>query len=79
VVLLEQIAPRQFRPHELEHDEAMHATLAVGDFDDDGDVDLAVGNYFPRSRLVRDWLTVWWNIGPAKRGSAIRPQRSPER
>src|SRR5262249_10109765 len=39
---LEQESPGHFACHSLERGTCQHAALEIGDFDDDGDVDLAV-------------------------------------
>jgi hypothetical protein len=35
--------------------------LAAGDFDQDGDVDMAVGNFQDSAGPYEPWLTFWWN------------------
>jgi len=66
ILCLEQTSPRKFVRHTLETGSSYHATMEMADFDDDGDLDLAVGMYFVTSRLANTpdrphRLTVWWN------------------
>ncbi len=46
LVWLEQTGSGQFVPHSLEQNRPQHATLALADYDLDGDIDLVVGNAF---------------------------------
>jgi len=64
VVLLEQTARGRFACHALEWSLPSHPAAAVGDFDDDGDLDFAIGNQ--RSGMGRTWLTLWWNQTKSK-------------
>ena len=63
IVLLEQHAPGEFRRHTLERGSPDYATLALGDFDADGDCDFAVapGPTVAEARRDKHYLTVWWN------------------
>ena len=66
LIWLEQTAPGTFLRHSLERARCTHATLEVGDFDGDGDQDLAVGEFRESAEPVRTDLTIWWNQLPAK-------------
>jgi FG-GAP-like repeat len=61
LIWLEQKQPGRFVRHSLESGKFVHAALAVGDFDEDGDNDLAVGNFQDLDGPHEPWLTIWWN------------------
>jgi hypothetical protein len=63
LVMLEQTARGQFQRYTLERGSPNYATLAIGDFDDDGDPDFAVasGPTMADVRQDKHDLTVWWN------------------
>jgi hypothetical protein len=66
ILCLEQTSPGEFVRHTLERDSPHHATIEMADFDDDGDLDFAVGTHVvtPRFANAPDTphrLTVWWN------------------
>ncbi len=65
VVWFEQLTPREFRKHALDISVAQHACLELGDFDGDGAMDIAVGE-FHKSKAMDTWFSVWWNDGPRK-------------
>lgn len=65
VVWFEQIASHEFRRHNLDLSLGQHACLDVGDFDHDGKIDLAVGE-FSKDNPNETWMTVWWNEGSGK-------------
>jgi hypothetical protein len=46
----------QFQPHVIEVGDVGHLGLVAGDFNEDGSIDLAVGNC-----SGPDWGTIWWN------------------
>ena len=62
LIWLEQTEPGRFVRHSLEKAKFLHAALAVADFDQDGDNDLAVGNFQNSERPHEPWLTIWWNV-----------------
>jgi tetratricopeptide (TPR) repeat protein len=64
VVLLEQRSKKQFTRHVLETGTCDHFTCAAGDWDDDGRVDLAVGNFsWNRQQRMSDGAVLWRNAG----------------
>ena len=65
IVLLEQRGAGAFAPHTLESGSPDYATLAIGDFDADGDTDFAVGAgpNIAAAQTTAHALTFWWNQG----------------
>lgn len=63
IMLIEQTSPGQFTAHALDRSQPIHATVATGDFDGDGDEDFAVGSgpNVAEGRTDKHYLTVWWN------------------
>lgn len=61
LIWIEQVAAGKFVPHALEKGECYHATADVADFDNDGDVDIAVGQFREIAGAVRSDVTIWWN------------------
>jgi len=61
LVWLEQKQHGRFVRHSLERAKFLHAALAVGDFDQDDDIDLAVGNFQDLEGPREPSLTIWWN------------------
>jgi hypothetical protein len=61
IVWLEQVQPGRFIRHTLETGMAVHAALAVGDFDLDGDVDIVVGYFSNGGRELPASIEVWEN------------------
>lgn len=66
VAWLEQTKPGVFARHTIEVGFPRHATLDVGDIDDDGDVDIVVGN-FSVDRKMSGVIDVWVNPGKKRR------------
>jgi hypothetical protein len=63
LIWLEQREPGQFTRHSLEESPYGHMAIELGDFDRDGDLDLAVGNYGRQPPGDMNWLEVWENQG----------------
>jgi len=61
IVYLEQTAAGTFARHTLEVGFPCHATLEVADFDNDGDLDFAVGWQLSQKWRDLPLITVWWN------------------
>jgi FG-GAP-like repeat len=62
LIWLEQTSPGVFERHTLEMGPPRHTTLDVGDFDRDGDIDIAVGNFSAGLKTASgDWVEVWEN------------------
>jgi hypothetical protein len=61
LVWLEQVKKGEFIRHNLETGHCTHATLELADFDGDGDLDVAVGEFRESSETVRTDVTIWWN------------------
>ena len=60
LVWLEQTRPGTFVRHTIEMGNPRHATLDLGDIDNDGDVDIVVGN-FAIDKAAIAWVDVWTN------------------
>jgi len=86
IVWLEQTGPGQFEPHTLETASCCHPTVAVTDFDGDGDPDVVIPNCtfqdnpqfpgaagFPKSR---NWITIWENQTPKAQTATRENARS---
>lgn len=61
LVLFEQTAPMKFDRRTLQRGHPSLATIEVGDFDRDGDLDFAVNSHITRFDESNDGLVVWWN------------------
>jgi hypothetical protein len=67
VCWLEQTGPGRFRRRTLERSTCDHLALAMADFDADGDLDMAMGNFHigdTKDATVPPALTIWWNETP---------------
>ncbi len=67
IVWYEQLSPGKFLAHPLDYSMGQHPVITAGDFDGDGDPDLAVGNFEGRETDQRDkqeWFSIWWNERP---------------
>ena len=58
IIWLEQTAPGQFARHSIATRQCTHPTLDVGDYDADGDADIAVGN-MTMAKGEKDTLEEW--------------------
>jgi hypothetical protein len=58
LIWLEQTAPGEFVQHVLEVGATNHAPVELGDFDVDGDIDIAVGEFQEQSSVA---VSIWWN------------------
>jgi len=72
---LEQVQPGVFEPRTLERGRLTHTTLDLGDYDNDGDVDIALGNFvgftFAKSDTgfeASSWIELWENRGRGPTG-----------
>jgi hypothetical protein len=63
LVWLEQQPDKSFVRHNLAGPDRQFCTLELGDFDGNGTVDIAVGNFDVKPSSNRAWLSYWWNLG----------------
>lgn len=63
IICLEQTETGKFVRHTLETGSPFYSSVAVGDFDRDGDFDFAVGSgpMVAEDRQDRCYLAIWWN------------------
>lgn len=65
VVWYEQQEENIFKAHALDLSDSQHACIEVGDFDQDGDMDIAVGE-FDQFAELETWFSIWWNQGTSE-------------
>ncbi len=61
LMLLTQNASGEFEPSKLESGLYHHLSLDIGDFDSDGRIDIAVGNFLRTGSPPTPDLQIWWN------------------
>ena len=61
IIWLEQTAPGKFTARAIESDNAHHATAVMGDFDQDGDLDIATAQFDDEFVTPRRDISIWWN------------------
>lgn len=63
IVVYEQTDRGVFQSHWISKlGDVGRMALEVGDFDQDGAVDLVTGNFASTDSPIQDWLSAWWNI-----------------
>jgi hypothetical protein len=85
LVWLEQTAPGVFVRHTITKGGLLHTTLDLGDYDQDGDIDIAVGNFSGFTFNQRDtglrsesWVDLWENVTKAGPAAAAAPKDAKE-
>jgi hypothetical protein len=61
ILLIEQTQPKQFRVLTVEAESHFHLSMEVGDFDDNGAPDFAVGNFMRYQSPGPPDITIYWN------------------
>lgn len=69
LIWLEQQPDGQFIRHNLAGSNHQFCTLGLGDYDGNGTIDIAVGNFDVKPTSDRAWLSFWWNRGTADKVS----------
>lgn len=66
IVWLEQTSKGHFERHAIERGALAHAGMTIADFDADGDLDLAVGQFRNEDVARGTAMTIFWNEGPTE-------------
>jgi cytochrome c5 len=82
---LEQASPGVFKQRSLEKGKLTHVTLDLADYDDDGDLDLLVGNFagftFAKGadsgHKAESWVELWENQAKKKSGGGATSPSAP--
>ncbi len=61
IMMLIQTSPGKFERVKVEGDAHDHISIETGDFDDNGTLDFAAGNFLRSGGSERPDLTIWWN------------------
>ncbi|WP_417848509.1 FG-GAP repeat domain-containing protein [Thalassoglobus sp.] len=63
VIWLEQVEPGRFQRYTIESGDPVYSCMEIGDFDSDGNVDIAVGHFVPSKNSESAALSIFWNEG----------------
>ena len=78
IVWFEPTSPGEFRRYIVEQARPFHPSMDAADYDDDGDVDIAIGNFLFYTELDREPLRpvmLLENAPPQQRSRAVKTQR----